>query len=147
MPRKRGKRHYFPRMTRHRRSPRHFGRYFRRHHDRRFPLSVGIGLGVSLMAPPANGWSTVMDNLKAGRMDMAMQSFVNSWTGLAIGGIGGQQNTSFNMTGLINPFDFGTAPALKATLWSAIAFKIAKRVIHQDPLAKVPIVGKMVKMA
>lgn len=88
-----------------------------------------------------------MDNIKAGKLDMAMQSFVNSWTGLAIGGIGGQTETAFNVGGLINPFDFGTAPALKATLWSAIAFKIAKKVIHQDPLAKVPILGKMVKMS
>lgn len=131
-----------------RRSPRRWiKKRFGRRRDKRMPFSVGIGLGVSILAPPWPGAGSVKEKVEHGDFDQALQSFVASWTGLRIGGIGGQRNTEMNIIGLINPFDTQCAPALKATLWSGIVFKIMKAVIHKDPLAKVPVINKFIKMS
>jgi hypothetical protein len=124
-------------------------RRFRGHrkHDRRIPLSVGIGLVTSFVAPPAPGWETPMSALQRGDFATTMQSLVRSWTGLAIGGIGGQQNTSFNMMNTLNPFNMNEAAGLKATFWSAIALKISKMLIKKSPIDNIPIVKKFVKWA
>jgi hypothetical protein len=76
-----------------------------------------------------------------------MQSFVRSMTGLAIGGIGGQQNTSFNLMDTINPFNMNEAAGLKAMLWSSIALKVSKMLIKKDPIQSIPFVKKFVKWA
>lgn len=141
-------------MAKHRFAPRkHKRRYhfphIRRHHrrDHRLPLSVGVGLATSVLAPAGPGWQSAMSAIQEGKFDVAMQSFVRSWTGVQIGGIGGAGVTQVNLAGLINPLDMTEAPALKATLWTAISAKIVKAVLHKDPLANVPVVKRYVKFA
>jgi hypothetical protein len=119
--------------------------FFRRKHDKRFPLSAGIGLATSLFAEPAPGWETPMHAIQRGSPEFAMQSLLRSWTGIALGGIGGQQTTYFNAFDTFNPFNFSEAPALKATLWSALAMQLTKRLFHINPVDKIPIVNKWIK--
>jgi len=128
-----------------RRAMRKAKRYGRKR-DKRFPVSAGIGLGVSILAPPVSGWTTVLDAAKTGQYDKAFQSFVASWTGLRIGGIGGQANTEIDVMKTLNPFDFSYAPAWKSMLISAIVAKVVKK-FAGDPISKIPFLGKYVKFA
>ena len=127
-----------------------FTRRFRgnRKHDRRMPLSVGIGLATAFIAPAAPGWSTPMHNLQEGRFDLAMQGFVRSMTGVVIGGIGGVTGpTSFNIMDTLNPFNMNEAPGLKAMFWSSVAMKVSKMLVKKDPIQSIPILKKFVKWA
>lgn len=128
-----------------RRAMRKAKRYGRKH-DKRFPISAGIGLGVSILAPPVSGWTSVLQNAKVGAYDKAFQSFVASWTGIRIGGIGGQANTEIDIMRTLNPLDFGYAPAWKSMLIAGIVAKVTKKFIG-DPISKIPFVGKYVKYA
>src|SRR3989304_868420 len=116
----------------------------RRSRDKRMPLSVGIGLATSILAPPIDGWTNVKDAIMSGQFDKALQSFVASWTGVQIGGIGGVTKTTVDVTRLINPLDMSYAPGLKTTLVTAIAFRVARKFIG-DPLSKIPILKKYLK--
>lgn len=63
-----------------------------------------------------------------------------------MGGIGGQSENYFNLFDTLNPFSM-EAPALKATIWTAVGTKIAKYFIKGDPFSRVPILNKFVKFA
>lgn len=126
-----------------RRAMRKAKRYGRKR-DKRLPLSAGIGLGVSVFAPPWSGWSTVAQNLQARAYDKAFQSFVCAWTGIRIGGIGGQQNTEIDIGRTLNPLNLADAPAWKVMLISGLIAKVTKRFIG-DPISKIPFVNKYVK--
>jgi len=121
-------------------------RRYGRRRDKRLPLSAGIGLGVSVFAPPWNGWSSVAQNIQAGAYDKAFQSFVCGWTGIRIGGIGGQKNTEIDIGRTLNPMNLTDAPAWKTLLISALIAKGTRRFIG-DPISKIPILGKYVKYA
>jgi len=130
-------------------SKRRFFRQWKRSHrrDRRIPLSVIAGLGTSILAPPAPGWTSALENIKCNRMDMAFQSFVRAWTGLAIGGIGGQGETYFNVMDTLNPLTMNEAPAWKTMFWTALSARLVKKFTHVDPIKKIPVVGSYVKFS
>ena len=116
-----------------------------RKHDKRMPLSVGVGLAASIMAPAAPGWASVFDSIKAGNMQGAAAGFIRSWTGIY--GIDGNEPIGINIIHALNPFDMSDAPAWKATLWTAIVAKVIKSVVHVDPISKIPVVNKYVKFS
>jgi len=117
----------------------------RRRRDKRIPFSVAVGLGVAAMAPPTPGWISPLQAVQEGRFDLAAQSFVRSMTGIAIGGIGGQVTTTFNIMDTLNPFNMNEAPAIKTMFWSALILKIQKSVFHINPIANIPFVKKFLK--
>ena len=118
-----------------------------RKRDKRFPISAGVGLATSVFAPAAPGWSTPYQNITDGHFDMAVQGLIRAWTGVAIGGIGGQPETSFNAWDALNPFDMNDAPAWKAMFWTGLFAKIIKKFTKQDPISKIPFVGRYVKFS
>ena len=128
---------------------RRFFRRWRRSHrrDNRFPLSAGIGLATSIIAPAGlSPGLSVLDYIKAGNLDYALEGFVHTWTGIDIPMKGGG-SPNIDVIGALNPLDFAHGAAWKTTLWSALTMKLVKKFIHQDPLKRVPIVGKMVKFS
>lgn len=106
---------------------------------KRIPLSVITGMVTSIYAPPNPGWGSVMQKVQAGQFDQAAQSFVASWTGLRLGGIGGQAETQIDVMGVINPFDMRNAPAMKTMLWTKLATKITRK-IAGNPFTRIPFV-------
>lgn len=121
----------------------------RRHRrDKRMPLSVGVGLLTSVFASPAPGYSSAYQAIQYGSVMDAAESFISAWTGLR--GISGKEGMPFqmpNIVSLINPLDMSVAPALKATLISAMTMKLTKKFMKVDPLEKIPIVNKFVKFS
>jgi len=106
---------------------------------KRIPLSVITGMVTSIYAPPNPGWGSVMQKVQAGAFDQAAQSFVAAWTGLRLGGIGGQAETQIDVMGVINPFDMRNAPAMKTMLWTKLATKITRK-IAGNPFTRIPFV-------
>jgi hypothetical protein len=88
-----------------------------------------------------------MDALQQGHPDMAIQSFIRGWTGFAMGGIGGQTESAFNLFDTLNPLNMSEAPAWKSMFWSGILMRVVKKVVKTDPMSKIPIVGKWVKFS
>lgn len=131
--------------SRRRRAVRAVKRRWRRM-DKRFPISAGAGLAVSIVASPGDGWGSVLEKVQNGAWDQAAQSFISSWTGLKIGGIGGQATTEFDAMKSLNPFDFSRAPAWKTTFWTHVIFRVVKR-FTGDPMSKIPFLGKYIKMS
>ena len=143
MPRKR-------RVSRVRRRVRRYGRSIRRRWrkvDKRIPISGGAGLAVSILASPGDGFGSAFEKVQAGSFDQAFQSFLSSWTGVNLGGIGGQGETEFDLMKSINPLDLSRAPAWKTTFWTALLFKGIKMLGVKDPMKNIPFIGKYAKMS
>jgi len=104
---------------------------------KRLPLSVINGTLVSVFGAPNPGWSSVADNFSAGNYVGAAQSFLAAWTGLRLGGIGGQAETEIDIFGVINPFDMRNAPAAKTMLWTKLATKITRK-LAGNPFTRIP---------
>lgn len=117
----------------------------RRKRDKRIPFSVAVGLATSVVAAPAYGWSSPMQAIQDGKPDLAVQSFIRSWTGVALP-MGGQEALHFNIWDVLNPFS-PEAPALKATIMTSIASKVARKLIGVDPFSKIPFLNKYVKFS
>lgn len=126
---------------------RRYKKYRKRRRDSRMPLSAIVGLGVSVVAPAAPGWEPALSAIKRGAWDFALQSFVRSWTGIAIGGIGGQSETSFDLAATLNPLNFNEAPAWKSMFWTGLSAKLVKRFTKQDPISKIPVINKFIKFS
>jgi len=127
------------------RRARRWMRYRPRKHDKRMPLSVGVGLAASIMAPAAPGWASAFDSIRNGDMQGAAAGFIRSWTGIY--GIDGKEPIGINVMATLNPFNMAEAPAWKATFWTAIIAKVIKSAVHVDPIGKIPVVNKYVKFS
>ncbi len=112
-----------------------------RRKSKKFPISIAVGLGTSLLSPPEQGWSSPVSAIENGQMDLAAQSFIASWTGFKMGGIGGQEKSEFDAFRALNPLDMSLAPAWKSTFWVAIISKVIKKFIKKDPFSKIPFIG------
>jgi hypothetical protein len=110
-------------------------------------MSVGIGLATSVLASPGAGWGSAINQIQGGQPIEALQSFIRAWTGVRIGGIGGQSNTEIDIFKTLNPFDLSEAPAWKAMLLSALTMKAIKMLTHQDPISKIPFINKYAKFS
>jgi hypothetical protein len=112
------------------------------------PLSIGVGLATSILAPAGEGWQSTMQGIRDGNPSTAIQSFLRSWTGIKLGLANtGNTETSFDLMRTINPFDMAEAPALKSTLWTALSAQLVKKIIKKDPFERIPLVNKFIKFA
>lgn len=109
------------------------------------PISVGIGLATSVLAPAAPGWRSTLESAKAGDYGGAAAGFIRAWTGIY--GIDGKEPVGVNIMSALNPLDMNDAPAWKATFWSAVIAKVVKTATKVDPISKIPVVNKYVKFA
>lgn len=111
------------------------------------PLSAITGIATSILASPEPGWSSVMKAIQDGWFEGAAQSFIASWTGVKLGGIGGQTNTEFNMMEALNPFDLTHAPAWKTMMWTHLGTMVTKKIAKQDPFKRLPLIGKWISFS
>jgi hypothetical protein len=134
-----------------RRYHRRFKSKFKWHRPKRIPLLPAVGFGAGLMfAQTKGGWSSPYEAIQSGDISKVAQAFVSNLTGIGIP-MPGQGYSSgpllINIGGLLNPFDFGEAPALKGLLWGALASKamgmIGVKRKFDDMTAKIPLLKKV----
>lgn len=81
----------------------------------------GLAAGV-LFGSPYGGWKSPVGYAESGDMKHAATAALGNITGIVIHD---DQAPTLNIWGLVNPFDFGTAPGLKGLIWGIVGHKIA----------------------
>jgi hypothetical protein len=146
MPRKK---RYFPRRrTRHYR-PRFRG-FFRRHKPKTIPLLPTAGFATGLLFGTPDTWTSPVSAIQMGKPELAIQTGIRNLTGIKVPMAGTGYNETYPLSvdiwRVINPFDFGEAPALKGLIWGGIASTVLRYLginrKYKAAVARIPFLNK-----
>jgi hypothetical protein len=141
----RRRRRYAPR--RRRRSYR-LPRFRRWRHRAKIPLIPTVGFGAGLLFGKPDGWSSPIEAIQNGRLDLATQTAIRNVTGIKVPmpNTGYTGHLEFNIGAMLNPLDMNEAPALKGLIWGSL-ISIALRFLgvnrkFTQMTRKIPILNK-----
>ena len=67
----------------------------------------GLATGITAVFSKVGGWDSVYTHLKNNSLDMAAQSLIRQFSGVRLGGIGGQDQTQIDIFRSVNPLELG----------------------------------------
>lgn len=107
-------------------------------------IAVTAGfLGGLAFGKPSEGWRSPVEAGMAGDWLACGKALLGNLTGLNIHDDVGLR---FEAIRVLNPFDFGRAPALKGALWGMVAHWLAQRFGVNRFLERTPKIGKWLRI-
>lgn len=130
-----------------RRIRRRIRRAFRaRYPKRKSKMSIAVTagfLGGLALGKPSEGWKSPVEAAQAGDWDGVGRAVLGNLTGI---NLHKDVGLKFEWMRVLNPFDFGRAPALKGAIWGMVAHWIAQRFGINRYLERTPKIGKYLRI-